>query len=86
VSALRSWQSWFVASEIMADAPAAFEELRQAHKLSYAAVAGQMTGISPYMLGKFAKGLDVTAIDLRSILLWMATTAKRDAAADGGPT
>lgn len=72
MSALRSFDGWIVAYEIVADAPAAVKAEREAVGYSVASASRQMVGVSPYMLKKFESGLDVQVSVLRSILLWLA--------------
>lgn len=80
MSALRSFDAWLVAHEIVADAPAAFKAERLAMGHSIASASRQMVGVSPYMLRKFEDGIDIHVSDLRSILLWLAG-ARNDRAA-----
>lgn len=80
MSAIRSFDAWLVAHEIVADAAAAFKAERLAMGHSIASASRQMIGVSQYMLRKFEEGHDIHVSDLRSILLWLAG-ARNDRAA-----
>ena len=76
MSALRSFDAWLVASEILTDLPAAFKAEREARGESISSAARGMVSMTPYRVKKFEEGRGADIVELRSILLWMAAGRK----------